>query len=166
MTGPILSPRRVLNCSTGPAQEQWRSGGRLLLTRTSSFSTILQPTTNISERHPLYGPSSMDFMTDAKADHNGSIALYFSPPVLSPCLIILSLLHRLQRHEHTCPPPVPASCPLASSNQTFPCSLDTQLINYSLLRLVDDIHLSIHQCINPIPSLLMKPPKLESSHAH
>ncbi|KAJ8590741.1 hypothetical protein M405DRAFT_146049 [Rhizopogon salebrosus TDB-379] len=50
---------------------------------------VLQPTTNTParRRHLLHRQSSMDFMTDAKADHKESIS---------------RLSHRLQRHEHTC----------------------------------------------------------------
>ncbi|KAG1766845.1 hypothetical protein EV702DRAFT_1203976 [Suillus placidus] len=54
--------------------------------RNDTSPDVLQPTTNTHKRHPLYRQSSMDFMTDAKADHNESIA---------------RLSHRLQRHEHT-----------------------------------------------------------------
>ncbi|KAG2096116.1 uncharacterized protein F5147DRAFT_717274, partial [Suillus discolor] len=54
--------------------------------RNDTSPDVLQPTTNTPKRHPLYRQSSMDFMTDAKADHNESIA---------------RLSHRLQRHEHT-----------------------------------------------------------------
>lgn len=54
--------------------------------RNENSPDVLQPTTNASKRHPLYRQSSMDFMTDAKADHKESIS---------------RLSHRLQRHEHT-----------------------------------------------------------------
>ncbi|KAG2740707.1 hypothetical protein P692DRAFT_20753836 [Suillus brevipes Sb2] len=54
--------------------------------RNDTSPDVLQSTTNTLKRHPLYRQSSMDFMTDAKADHNESIA---------------RLSHRLQRHEHT-----------------------------------------------------------------
>ncbi|KAG1844833.1 hypothetical protein DFJ58DRAFT_717588 [Suillus subalutaceus] len=54
--------------------------------RNDASPDVLQPTTNTPKRHPLYRQSSMDFMTDAKADHKESIA---------------RLSHRLQRHEHT-----------------------------------------------------------------
>jgi hypothetical protein len=69
--------------------------------RNDTSPDVLQPTTNTPKRHPLYRQSSMDFMTDAKVDHNESIARYVPPSVLSPYLMIHSLSHRLQRHEHT-----------------------------------------------------------------
>lgn len=92
---------------------------------------VLQPTTNTParRRHPLHRQSSMDFMTDAKADHKESISryVYVARASYPFCLSIYADFQPLSPsttpREHF-PPSIPASCSFAPSYGTFIFSLN------------------------------------------